>query len=75
MPKAATLDDARSVKGEARRQVSAAADVVGVGLTKAKKGGGYAVKVNVKKAPDAPVPEMVDGVPIVVEVVGTIRKR
>lgn len=75
MRRAATLEDARSAKEEAKRQVAATADVVGVGLTKAKKGGGYAVKVNVKKAPDAPVPATVRGVPLVVEVVGTIRKR
>jgi len=40
--------------------------VVGVGLTKAKTGGGYAVKVNVKKMPAEPVPETVQGVPVVV---------
>jgi len=73
--KAATLEDARSAKAEAKRQLAAKADVVGVGLTKAKTGGGYAVKVNVKKMPAEPVPETVQGVPVVVEVVGTIRKR
>jgi len=73
--KAATLEDARSAKAEAKRQFAAKADVVGVGLTKAKTGGGYAVKVNVKKKPTEPVPETVQGVPVVVEVVGTIRKR
>ena len=75
MTKAATLEDARSAKEEAKRQLAAKADVVGVGLTKAKKGGGYAVKINVKKKPAEPVPETVQGVPVVVEVVGTIRKR
>jgi len=73
--KTATLEDARSAKAEAKRQLAAKADVVGVGLTKAKTGGGYAVKVNVKKMPAEPVPETVQGVPVVVEVVGTIRKR
>lgn len=75
MTKTATLEDARSAKAEAKRQLAAKADVVGVGLTKAKTGGGYAVKVNVKKMPAEPVPETVQGVPVVVEVVGTIRKR
>lgn len=75
MTKTATLEDARSAKAEAKRQLAAKADVVGVGLTKAKTGGGYAVKVNVKKKPAEPVPETVQGVPVVVEVVGTIRKR
>lgn len=75
MPKAATLEDARSAKQEAKRRVGTTAEVVGVGLTRAKTGGGYAVKVNVKRKPDAPVPATVQGVPLVVEVVGTIRKR
>jgi len=75
MPKAATLEAARSAKAQAKREVAGKAKVVGVGLTKAKGGEGYAVKVNVKAAPASPVPESVQGVPLVVEVVGTIRKR
>jgi hypothetical protein len=71
--KAATLEAARSAKEEAKRQFADKADVVGVGLTKAR--GGYAVKVNLRKKPAKPVPETVQGVPVVVEVVGTIRKR
>ena len=74
MRKTATLEAARSAKDEARRQFADKADVVGVGLTKAKKGG-YAVKVNVRCAPVEPMPDNVQGVPLVVEVVGTIRKR
>lgn len=74
MAKAATLEAARAAKEEAQRQLADKAEVVGVGLTKAKKGG-YAVKVNVKKAPAEPMPANVQGVPLVVEVVGTIRKR
>jgi len=72
--KAATLGAARAAKEEAKRQLADKADVVGVGLTKAKAGG-YAVKVNVKNAPAQPMPKKVQGVPLVVEVVGTIRKR
>ena len=74
MAKSATLESARAAKAEARRQVADKAEVVGVGLTKAKQGG-YAVKVNVKKTPTGPMPANVQGVPLVVEVVGTIRKR
>lgn len=74
MQKTATLEAARSAKEEAKRLVADKADVVGVGLTKAKRGG-YAVKINVKRAPAAPVPKAVHGVPLVVEVVGAIRKR
>ena len=74
MRKPATLEAARSAKDEAKRQLADKADVVGVGLTKAKKGG-YAVKVNLRSAPAEPMPDNVQGVPLVVEVVGTIRKR
>lgn len=74
MVKPASLEAARAAKEEAKRQVADKAQVVGVGLTRAKKGG-YAVKVNVKDAPTEPVPATVQGVPVVVEVVGTIRKR
>ena len=74
MVKPASLEAARAAKEEAKGQVSDKAQVVGVGLTKAKRGG-YAVKVNGKDAPTEPVPTTVQGVPVVVEVVGTIRKR
>lgn len=74
MAKAATLGAARAAKDEAKRKLAGKADVVGVGLTKAKAGG-YAVKVNVRNTPTQPMPKDVQGVPLVVEVVGTIRKR
>jgi hypothetical protein len=74
MAKAATLEAARAAKEEAKRRLADVADVVGVGLTKAKSGG-YAVKVNLQSAPAEPMPDNVQGVPLVVEVVGTIRKR
>lgn len=74
MSKPATLEAARSAKDEAARQLADKADVVGIGLTKTKRGG-YAVKVNVRKAPAEAMPESVQGVPLLIEVVGTIRKR
>ncbi len=48
---------------------------VGVGITRI--GEGYGVKLNLEgpPAPDANLPNDVDGVPIRVEVVGAIRKR
>ncbi len=50
------------------------AKVVGVGITQID--GGYGIKVNLGQPPPPGVrlPEAVDGVPVHVEVVGTIRK-
>jgi hypothetical protein len=48
--------------------------VAGVGVTRVD--GGYGVKVNLQEQPPPglTLPEDVDGVPVRVEVVGTIRK-
>ena len=48
---------------------------VGVGVT--QKDGGYAVKINLAAAPptDTLLPESVDGVPIVCEIVGRLTKQ
>lgn len=75
MNKGASLAAARASKEAARREVAAKAEVVGVGIVKATRGGGFAIKVNVKEAPLKALPAEVEGVPIVIEVVGTIRKR
>lgn len=75
MGKGASLSAARASKEAARRQVATEAEVVGVGIVKAKRGGGFAVKVNVKAAPLNALPAEVEGVPIVIEVIGTVRKR
>lgn len=49
-------------------------NVVGIGVTKVKAG--YAVKVNLRAQVSATkVPASVDGVPVVSEVVGSIRAR
>lgn len=75
MAKGATLASARSSKEKARRQVAAKAEVVGAGITKAKTGSGFTIKVNVKQPPLGAIPAEVEGVPIVIDVVGTVRKR
>jgi hypothetical protein len=48
--------------------------VVGVGITRADHG--YAVKVNLQAPPPegTTLPDVVDGVPVRVEVVGAVRK-
>jgi hypothetical protein len=70
-----TLDEARAAKSKALAAFSRNASVVGVGITRVD--GGYGVKVNLVEPPQpgAELPETVDGVPIRVEVVGTIRKQ
>jgi hypothetical protein len=68
-----TIEDARSAKAEARQRLSGVPGVVGVGLT--RQGEGYAVKVNLQDDQRDLVPDELSGVPVVVEVVGKIRKR
>jgi hypothetical protein len=70
-----TLDEARAAKPKALAAFSRDASVVGVGITRVE--GGYGLKVNLVEPPSPGVtlPESVDGVPVRVEVVGTIRKR
>ncbi|MDB5290487.1 MAG: hypothetical protein JWL69_1728 [Phycisphaerales bacterium] len=70
-----TLDDARAVKGRALEVFGPLAEVVGIGITRI--GEGYGLKINLRRppAPGVNLPEEVDGVPVNVEVVGTIRKR
>jgi hypothetical protein len=71
----ATLEQARSAKKSAHDAFSRLADVVGVGI--ARRGAGYALKVNVRSALPAgvAVPTDILGVPVEVEVVGALRKR
>ncbi|MFO1323630.1 MAG: hypothetical protein U1F15_06160 [Burkholderiales bacterium] len=70
-----TQEEARSAKPRAHSAFSRLADVVGVGI--ARRGDGYALKVNLRCAPPAGValPSDIDGVPVEVEVVGTLGKR
>jgi hypothetical protein len=70
-----TLEQARAAKPEALRLFEPLGTVVGVGVTRVR--GDYAVKVNLREpAPDGmTVPAAIGGVPLVVEVVGAIRKR
>jgi hypothetical protein len=69
------LDEARAAKERAKSIFPEKASVVGIGLTRV--GDGYGVKVNLgaPPAPDADLPETIDGVPVRIEVVGTIRPR
>jgi len=70
----ASIEDARRVKSVAGDTARLAADVVGVGLTKV--GESYAVKINLANPPAFGVflPASIDGVPLIYEVTGRIRK-
>ena len=47
--------------------------VNGIGITKVR--GRYAVKVSLSEPAKTDLPESVDGVPVVVEVTGAVRKQ
>jgi len=72
-PKRSTLEEARDAKSEALAVFSKFGEVMGVGITRVDEG--YAVKVNLKAPPAdwTKLPPDVKGVPVRVEVVGTIR--
>ncbi|MCZ6699236.1 MAG: hypothetical protein O7D94_09930 [Planctomycetota bacterium] len=69
------LEAARAVKDKAARVLGQFGLVSGVGIT--RKDGAYAVKVNLESEPQAAgeLPKQIDGVPIVIRVVGRIRKQ
>ncbi len=67
--------DARQAKATVVELLGDHDAVNGVGI--APTADGYAVKVNLSRPlePDRALPDIVDGVPVVVEVVGPIRKQ
>ncbi len=71
--KISTLDEARAAKAEAASVFASLASVVAVGITRI--GDGYGLKINLREASTVALPTEVDGVPILVEVVGPIEKR
>lgn len=68
---AATLEQARAAKQKLRERLAGCPELRGIGI--ATLSGGYGVKVNLSSAP-APglVPDDVDGVPVIIDVVGAI---
>jgi hypothetical protein len=69
-----SISEARSAKDQAKRELADVDGVVGIGLT--KQGEGYAVKINLNHAvKPGTLPKRVQGVPLVVEIVGAITKR
>lgn len=67
----ATLERARAAKAKTRELLAGFASVRGIGI--AMLDGGYGVKVNLLEAfPPGVIPDDVDGVPVIVDVVGEI---
>jgi hypothetical protein len=64
---------ARGVKQRLAESLASCAQLMGVGLTKV--GEDYAVKVNLSEPTEHAIPKRVDGVCVVVEVVGAVRPR
>ena len=69
------IEQARAAKPKALSVFAALASLNGIGITKV--GDGYGLKVNLSEAPPETVelPTDVDGVPVVVEIVGGITKQ
>ena len=70
-----SLKRARAAKPKVQRAFQRIGSVNGVGLT--RKNGAYAVKVNLESPLDRNVdyPKSIDGVAVVVKVLGKIRKQ
>jgi hypothetical protein len=70
-----TLERARAAKEVARRRFEAIGKVVGIGITRVD--GTYALKINLAEPvqPGTELPTEIDGVPLRIEVTGTIRAR
>jgi hypothetical protein len=69
----ATLSEAKAAKARTRELLGNVDQLRGLGI--ARTDDGFGVKVNLQRELDEPIPEQIDGVPLVVEIVGTIRPR
>lgn len=67
------IERARTAKAKLLKRLRELEISAGVGLT--QSGDDYALKVNLTDTPDAPLPDQIDGVAIISEVVGRIRKQ
>lgn len=69
------IEKARQARDKASLVFKQFGHVNGVGIT--RRGSDYAVKVNFETLtdPNAAVPDEIDGVPVVMHVLGTIRKQ
>jgi hypothetical protein len=70
-----TLEQVRAAKRHALGAFKRLGKVTGVGITRI--GNGYGLKINLEEAPGDKValPATIKGIPVLVEVVGPLRKR
>lgn len=68
-----TLDEVRAAKPRALAMLGRLAPLSGLGIT--RMGAGYGLKVNLAAPPPAAFPREFESIPLIVEVVGAIRKR
>jgi hypothetical protein len=75
MREGTNIERARAAKDAVLARLGGLSQVNGVGITRV--GQGYGVKVNLAEHPDpgTELPEEIDGVPVVTELVGRISKR
>lgn len=66
----ATLERARAAKETLRERLASLSELRGIGI--AVLDGGYGVKVNLLRQPETPIPQEIDGVPIVIDIVGRV---
>ena len=69
----ATLEEARAAKEHAKLMLADVGGIHGIGI--ARLADGFGVKVNLARLLDEAIPDDLDGVPIVLEVVGQIRPQ
>jgi hypothetical protein len=70
-----SLHEARAAKEKAKLVFRHLGQMRGIGIT--RQGDSYAVKVNLETAPDkdTPIPHDIDGVPVIVHIVGRVHKQ
>ncbi len=66
-----TLERARAAKRKLSKVLAPLAELRGLGIAILAKG--YGVKVNLARRPAYEIPEAIDDVPIIIEVIGEIR--
>jgi len=75
MGKAASLDQVRAAKAVAQRLLAGNSNVVGIGIARIGEGFGLKVNLTEEASGDAAPPADIEGVPVLVEVVGPLRPR
>ncbi len=66
------LEKAYVAKATAMRRFGDAKGINGIGVS--RRGNGYAVKINFSNDPDVAIPNKINNIDVIVEVVGKIRK-